>query len=131
MRKIVLLSLLSANCLAAPLEVVNLKAESLSTVGLRNNPVYLTSLHQASVRNNTDQDLNILVGYTICAIRCDSSHHYKIRLKAHGTWQDNIALHLTPSYASPGHFPVSSKTSVAGPYGFYQESYGYGNVQIN
>jgi len=133
MKKLLVLStaLLSGAICAAPLEAINLRAEAMNTICLRNNVSYVTTNHHAGVRNNTDQTQQIRVIYTICAKSCDGSHWYRVNIGPHGTWEDGFTLHLSPTYSTPGNYQIVAKTQVIGPYGLNQETSGYGNIQIN
>lgn len=135
MKKFVLASIgfLAANCaLAAPLEVFEMKADPLNTVGITKNPIYVSSNHRAGVRNNTDQVQEITVWYSLCASTCDSNKGgYRIKINPHSTWQDGATLHLVERYYNPGYFQVTAKTQISGPFNLNQTTMGYASIQVN
>lgn len=117
MKKIVTLLavLASTQALSAPLEA-ELITKTFEVSALKNTQTYLTSMHHASVTNNTDQVQPITVSYRICAENkgCDNSHHFRVKVNPHATWQDGTILHLYPTYAVQGNFAVNAYTSVTG-----------------
>lgn len=133
MKKLLFVSsiLLCTNINAAPLEAFDLRAEPLNTIGTVNQVAYVTSNHHAGVRNNTDQMQEIRVIYTICAKTCDSSHWYRVKIGAHGEWQDGFTLHLTPRYGAIGNYQLIAKTQVIGQFGLNEEVTGYANIQVH
>lgn len=110
-----LCTIISTACIASPLSAT-LHAQALNTIGLHGQQSYLTTLHTAQVTNNSDIVQTITVSYTICADNkgCDYSHHYRVKINPHASWQDGITLHKYPTYNFPGHYAITGYTGISG-----------------
>lgn len=95
-----------------------LETQALRALGFKNTEVTLTTLHKATVTNNTDQVQTIFVFYEICADNkgCDK-RHYKIQVNPHDAWSDGVTMHLYPIYGRAGRFNINGTTQVTGPFG--------------
>lgn len=109
-----LLTICNAAGIQAATLTATVKAQALQGIGFKDQPVYLTCRHNASVTNNTGMIQSVHVVYSMCADNsgCDIKT-YKIKVNS-GEWHDTYAQSMFPVYHHVGHFKLTCKTAVNG-----------------